>query len=248
MISLIIALSLLIGLSLGLLGGGGSILTIPILVYALGVEEKAAIPSSLLIVGLTSAAAMLSHARAGRVQWSTGILFGVAGMIGACAGGRLSAFLPTSLLLGFLALVMVAAAVAMLRGRKMSEQATKPLDVPKALAIGIGVGVLTGLLGAGGGFLIVPALVFIGGLPMRQAVGTSLFIIATNSFFGFLGHTAKETVDYSTTLLMAGIAIVGSLVGERLACKVSQQLLRRAFAYFVLAAAGFLLFEQAFGR
>jgi len=173
MIAVIIAASLLIGVSLGILGGGGSILTVPILVYLAGMETKQAIATSLFVVGVTSAAGVVSHARAGRVRWRTGLLFGLAGMTGAYAGGRLAEFIPGTILLLAFALMMIATAFAMIRGRRRTpKKVHHELPVLHVLLDGIVVGLVTGLVGAGGGFLVVPALALLGGLPMTVAVGT----------------------------------------------------------------------------
>ncbi|PQP53716.1 sulfite exporter TauE/SafE family protein, partial [Mycolicibacterium austroafricanum] len=152
------------------------ILTVPLLAYVAGMDAKAAIATSLLVVGVTSAIGAISHARAGRVQWRTGLIFGAAGMAGAYAGGLLARYIPgTILLIGF-AVMMIATAIAMLRGRKTlhTTETGHRLPVPKILAEGLIVGLVTGLVGAGGGFLVVPALALLGGLPMPIAVGTSL--------------------------------------------------------------------------
>lgn len=152
MTALAIGLAVFVGIALGLLGGGGSILTVPLLAYVAGMDAKQAIATSLLVVGVTSAIGAVSHARAGRVQWRTGLIFGAAGMAGAYAGGLLARFIPgTVLLIGF-ALMMIATAVAMLRGRKNVQQAhdSQRLPVPKILAEGLAVGLVTGLVGAGG--------------------------------------------------------------------------------------------------
>lgn len=236
-------LSLAIGLSLGLLGGGGSILTVPILVYALGVERREAMASSLLIVGVTSLVALVRPARAGLVHWKTGLLFAAAGMLGSFLGGRLSSSVPTrALLLGFAAM-MFGTAFAMLRGRREPD-AQAPLQPGKMLAAGLGAGTLTGLVGAGGGFVIVPALALIGGLPMRQAVGTSLFVIALQSFAGFSGHAAHVRIDAPLVLLVAAAASVGAVLGGFLGARVPQEKLRRAFGVFVLVMAAYMVLRE----
>ena len=179
MIALTIALAVLVGVTLGLLGGGGSILTVPLLAYVAGMDAKQAIATSLLVVGVTSAVGAVSHARAGHVQWRAGLVFGAAGMAGAYAGGLLARFIPgTVLLIGFAAM-MIAAAIAMLRGRKNTGTGDQPdaLPVIKIVLEGLVVGLVTGLVGAGGGFLVVPALALLGGLPMPIAVGTSLVVM-----------------------------------------------------------------------
>ena len=164
MIALAVVLAVFVGVSLGLLGGGGSILAVPLLVYVAGMDAKEAIATSLLVVGTTSAVALIPHARAGRVRWRTGLLFGAAGMVGAYAGGRVAEFIPGTVLLVAFSLMMLATAVAMIRGRRApAKPAHTELPVGRVLLDGVVVGLVTGLVGAGGGFLIVPALVLLGG-------------------------------------------------------------------------------------
>ena len=244
MVGLALALSVLIGISLGMLGGGGSILTTPILIYALGVDVKAAIATSLLVVGVTSLAGMVPHAVAGNVNWKTGLLFGGAGMAGAWVGGYVAGWVPPNVLMALFALMMLATSGAMFRGRKQME-AGAARSVPKILLDGVVVGVVTGLVGAGGGFLVVPALVLLGGLPMQQAVGTSLLVIAMKSAAGFAGHAMHVTVDYQLAAMVSGAAVVGSLIGGRLASLVAPDTLRRGFAVFVLVMGAFVLYKQA---
>jgi uncharacterized membrane protein YfcA len=243
---LALVLSVLIGVSLGLLGGGGSILTTPILIYALGVETKPAIATSLVVVGVTSLAAVVQHARAGNVEWKTGLVFGAAGMAGAYLGGYAAAWVPEAVLLGLFGLMMLATAFAMFRGRKevgpQAAHAHHPLW--KIVAEGIVVGVVTGLVGAGGGFLVVPALALLGGLPMKKAVGTSLLVIAMKSFAGYAGHAAHVEIDLQLAAIVSGAAVVGSFLGSGLANVVPPDLLRRGFAGFVLAMAVFVLAQQ----
>jgi uncharacterized membrane protein YfcA len=177
---------------------------LPILTYVAGVATKSAIASSLFVVAVTSAVGVVAHARAGRVRWRTGLLFGVAGMLGAFAGGRLAGHLPArGLMLGFAAM-MVVAAVAMLRGRRASAGTTVELAVGRVLVIGATVGLVVGTVGAGGGFIVVPALVLLGGLAMERAVGTSLLVIAMQSTAGFLGHLGHAAIDWSVTLAVTG--------------------------------------------
>lgn len=244
MLVLALVLSLLIGVSLGLLGGGGSILTTPILIYALGVEPKAAIASSLLVVGTTSLAAMIQHARAGNVEWKTGLVFGAAGMAGAYGGGVLAGYIPAEVLLGLFALMMFATSIAMFRGRKETASSGQQQALWKIVAEGLVVGVVTGLVGAGGGFLVVPALALLGGLPMPKAVGTSLLVIALKSFAGYAGHAAHVEIDLQLTALVSAAAVVGSFAGSRLVSLIPPVALRRGFAGFVLAMAIFVLSQQ----
>ncbi len=241
-----VSLAVLIGVSLGLLGGGGSILTVPILLYVFRLPAEQAIASSLLVVGSTSAAALIPHALRGRVRWRTGLSFGAASMLGAYLGGRVSSHLPPSLLLLAFGSMMLVTAAAMLRGRRevAVDPASPNAPVAKVAAQGLAVGAVTGLVGAGGGFLVVPALVLLGRLPMTAAVGTSLLVIALNSGAGLLGHLAKTALPWHIALPVAGAAVVGSVLGSRLAGKVGPDALRRGFAWFVLAMAVFVLGQE----
>lgn len=246
MIAIVLGLSVLIGVTLGLLGGGGSILTVPILVYVAGQDAKSAIATSLLVVAVTSAAGAVSHARAGRVRWRTGLLFGAAGMAGAYGGGRVAEYVPGSWLLITFGLMMAATAFAMLRGGGHVGRADPrdDLPVPRVLLHGVVVGVVTGLVGAGGGFLVVPALALLGGLPMTVAVGTSLVVIAMKSTAGLLGYLHSVSIDWPLALGVTAAAITGTVVGGRLAGQVGQDRLRRTFGWFVLAMAAVVLGQQ----
>jgi hypothetical protein len=239
-----ILLSLAIGASLGLLGGGGSILTLPILVYVVGLEPKQAIATSLLVVGVTSAAAVVPHARAGRVQVRLGAGFGAASMAGAYAGSRVAHLLPSALLLVAFAVMMLVTGLAMLRGRGASPAHAGPRPWGKIILVGAAIGGLTGIIGAGGGFVIVPALVLLLGLPMTEAVATSLLIIAANSLAGFAGYIGAVTIDWRVAAWVTGAAVVGSVVGALGAGKIAQDALRRGFAWLVLAMAVFMLGRQ----
>jgi uncharacterized protein len=242
-LALALALSVLIGVSLGLFGGGGSILTTPILLYALGLDAKEAIATSLVVVGITSAFGTAQRAAAQEVRWSMGLTFGLAGMVGAFFGGRVAEFIPERLLLGLFALLMLATAAGMFRGRR----ATAPAPARPAwqmVALGVLFGSITGLLGAGGGFLVVPALALFGGLPMREAVGTSLLVISLNCLAGYLGHAQHGGVDVTLAAGMSVASIMGSFLGGALASRVSPDALRRGFAVFVLALGCFVLVQQ----
>jgi uncharacterized protein len=242
-VALLLALS--IGVSLGLLGGGGSILTLPILTYALGMETKAAIAASLFVVGVTSAIGAIAYARAGRIQWRTGLWFGAAGMVGAFVGGRAAAWLSGTVLMLLFAGMMAATGIAMLRGRRGAAPAgRRRLPLGKVLGEGVLVGVVTGLVGAGGGFLVVPALVLWGGLSMEVAVGTSLVVIALKSFAGLAGHLGHVDVDWPVTLAVTAAAVLGSFAGGALAGRIPPRVLQRAFGVFVLAMAAFVLSRQ----
>ncbi|MCI4673897.1 sulfite exporter TauE/SafE family protein [Candidatus Mycolicibacterium alkanivorans] len=247
MITLAIVLAVFVGVSLGLIGGGGSILTVPLLAYVAGMEAKQAIATSLLVVGTTSVVGSISHARAGRVQWRTALLFGATAMAGAYGGGYLAKFIPGgALLIGF-AVMMVATAFAMLRGRKNTaaggDQSRRP-PLLQIASVGLAVGTVTGLIGAGGGFLLVPALVLLGGLPMPIAVGTSLVIIAMNSFAGLLGYLSSVRIDWALGLALTAAAVVGALIGARFAGKINPETLRKGFGWFVLGMASLILGEE----
>jgi uncharacterized membrane protein YfcA len=246
MIALTIALAVLVGVSLGLLGGGGSILTVPLLAYVAGLDAKQAIATSLLVVGVTSAVGAISHARAGRVQWRTGLVFGVAGMAGAYAGGVLARFIPGAVLLIGFAVIMIATAVAMLRGRKNAQAVEAPGELPvfKIVLEGLVVGLVTGLVGAGGGFLVVPALALLGGLPMPIAVGTSLVVIAMKSFAGLAGYLTSVQIDWRLAGAVTAAALIGALFGARLTARVNPDALRKAFGWFVLAMSSVILAQE----
>ncbi|MFB6836931.1 sulfite exporter TauE/SafE family protein [Streptomyces sp. NPDC056361] len=248
MTALIVAASLLIGVSLGILGGGGSILTVPILVYLAGQETKEAIATSLFVVGVTSIAALIPHARAHRVRWRTGLLFGAFSMAGAYGGGRLAEYVPGTVLLVAFALMMLATAAAMLRKPRPGRERTRPAhkDLPlKHIAVeGLAVGAVTGLVGSGGGFLVVPALAILGGLPMGIAVGTSLLVIAMKSFAGLAGHLSGVSIDWGVALTVTAAAVIGSLIGGRLAGRIPQDALRKAFGWFVVVMGVFVLAQQ----
>lgn len=243
-----LALSVLIGVSLGFFGGGGSILTVPLLVYVFGLEPKQAIASSLLIVGIASVSGALQHWRAGNVRLREGLWFGAAGMVGAYLGGRASAFLDGGFLLLLFAAMMILTAGAMWRGRGaaanggtgVAEQRS-PL---KLVLQGLAVGGFTGLVGAGGGFLIVPALALWAGLPMAAAVGTSLLIIVLKSASGFLGYLSHVQVEYGLIAVVSLAAIAGSFLGSRLAVRVDPASLRRSFAGFVMVMACLILARE----
>ena len=247
MFAIVLALSVLIGISLGLLGGGGSILTVPILTIAGGMETKAAIAASLFVVAVTSAAGVISHARAGRVRWKVGIVFGVAGMVGAYGGGLVAAYIPGNVLMILFALMMGATAFAMLRTPKATPQlapAPRALPLGKVIAEGIVVGIVTGLVGAGGGFLVVPALVLLGGLRMDAAVGTSLVVISLKSFAGLAGHLGHVDLDWPVVLAVTGTAIVGSFIGGALAGRIPPATLRRGFGVFIVVMAVVVLARE----
>ncbi len=248
-----LALAALVGLSLGLLGGGGSILTVPIFVYVLGYAAKPAIAMSLAVVGATSIVGALRHWRDGNVNARIAIMFGGVAMIGAFAGARLATLLSGTVQLTLLAVVMITAAASMFRsGRVQSRQGDGAANVDAAsaalgimLAVGVGVGLLTGVVGVGGGFLIVPALVMIARVPIKQAIGTSLVVIAMNSFSGFLGYLGHVHIAWGFVALFTSIAIAGILVGAHLVRFVSQATLKQGFAGFLVLVGIMLLLRNA---
>lgn len=238
-------LALVIGLTLGLLGGGGSILTVPVFVYALGLEPKRAIAMSLPVVGGAALVGAVQHWRKGNVVLRTALPFGAAAMLGAFLGARLAGGLNGHIQLALFAVVMLGAAVSMLRSAKRSEPVTPRAapSWPALLAIGVGVGSVTGLAGAGGGFLIVPALVVLGGLSMAHAVGTSLLVIAMNTLSGFLGYQGSVDVDWSLVVWFGGVTAVGILAGSALVSHVPQRALKIAFAVLLLLIGSWILFQ-----
>jgi len=290
---LAVAFGLLIGLSLGALGGGGSILTVPVLVYAIGQSAQDATTGSLVIVGITAAVAAAGHACSGRVRWGAGVAFGAAGVLASLAGTRLNARVsPTALLVSF-AVLMVVAAPAMLaktmvparpselvedqqaarlrlparaggggrgsQGRDVansgpaasfashgSRQRPTAATALKVVAAGLVVGFLTGFLGVGGGFVIVPALVLSLRYDMPTAVGTSLLVISLNSVVALLARGGHETFTWSVIVPFTLAAIVGSTGGKRVAHKVSGASLTRAFAVLLLAVAAYVLLKALF--
>jgi uncharacterized membrane protein YfcA len=234
---------ILIGVSLGALGAGGSILTVPILVYAMGMPVHGATGTSLAIVGLNAVTGALDHLRRGRSLLRTGIAFGVSGVLGALAGVWLNHQLRGELVMLLFSLLMIAAAVSMLRRRSSGasissfEERCEVIGCARLVLVGIGVGFLTGFFGVGGGFLIVPALVLVLGLPMHLAVGTSLVAISLNALWGLLGNLRFGTLDWTLTVLFAVGGIVGVLAGGKLAGRMPDRTLRAAFAVLVVGLA-----------
>lgn len=245
------ALAALIGLSLGIMGGGGSILTVPIFVYVLGFDPKLAIAMSLPVVGGTSLIGAVGHWKAGNVNLKTATLFGVIAMVGAYAGARLAVFLTGAMQLALLAVVMLAAAVSMLRSARrdpslgtVEDAPERPMALGLLLPVAIAVGLLTGVVGIGGGFLVVPALVILARVPMKQAVGTSLLVIAMNSVSGFAGYLGRVQVPWGFMAAFTAVAAVGILPGTYLVQFVSQRALKRAFAVFLLLMGAFIVYKN----
>lgn len=251
--------AILIGLSLGLIGGGGSILTVPVLVYLLGIEPVLATAYSLFVVGLSSLVGSWSYVKKELVSFRLAAVFGLPSIIAVYSTRKfLIPAIPEELLNmgGFVltkpaaimilfAVLMIFASYSMIKGKKEIEGAVpKKLNYFLVFLEGIVVGTLTGLVGAGGGFLIIPALVILSGIPMKQAVGTSLLIIAVKSLIGFTGDWSNYTIDWPLLLSFSGIAIAGILVGSKLSDFISGKKLKPAFGYFVLIMGFYILIKE----
>lgn len=232
-----------IGLALGALGGGGSILAVPALIYLLGFTPVAATTASLVIVTVTSATALSAHARDGHVRRRAGLLFAAAGIGPAMLGGTLAGHLPAAVLTAAFAVIAAAAALRMLRPRSLPDSPT-PVRPGRAAVAGAGLGAVTGVLGAGGGFLAVPALVSVLGMRMRAAVGTSLLVITVNSLAALAMRAGTAgNLDWAVIGPFAGTAILGARDGKRLSAKLSAGTLQRVFALVLFAVAGFMLVD-----
>lgn len=236
----------LVGVSLGLLGSGGSILTVPLLVYVVGEPQKLAIAESLAIVGGISVVGALPFVWRRQVHWRSVLWFGLPGMAGTFAGAYLSQFVSSAVQLSLFALIMLVAAVTMWQGRER-ETGTEAQLAWQIVLEGLGVGLVTGLVGVGGGFLIIPALVILGGLPMQLAVGTSLSIITLNALSGFAKHLnllSADQVNWSLVGLFIGLGILGSFVGSALSQRLPQALLRRVFAGALVLMGIYILYTN----
>ena len=252
--------SVVIGFVLGLLGGGGSILSIPILVYLFHIDAVTASAYSLFIVGTTSFAGAIPKYKDHLVNIKTGFLFGIPSIVAIFITRRwivpsipdilyqTESFIFTKrlLLLGIFALLMILASVSMIRGRKENKMVRGSMRIPLTIIEGILIGFLTGLVGAGGGFLIIPALIFLTRLPMKAASGTSLFIIGINSLIGFAGDLFIMSMDWAFLLKVTALAIVGVHFGNVLSKRVSNRQLRVGFGWFTLAMGCFILAREIF--
>jgi uncharacterized membrane protein YfcA len=240
-----------IGVSLGLLGSGGSILTVPVLVYLIGQDEKVAIAGSLFVVGTIALVGSLQFIRAKLVDWHNVLVFGLPGMAGTYIGAALAAYLSGIMQLTLFAGVMLLASWFMLRPIDLgSGGAHEPRAIWKIAGDGLGVGVLTGLVGVGGGFLIVPALVLLGGMAMHRAVATSLVIIAMKSYSGFYKYTdvleaQNLELDWKTLMIVTGLGIAGSLAGGKLANRLPQNTLKKSFGIFLIVMGIYILIRSA---
>ena len=254
--------SLIIGISLGLIGGGGSILTVPVLVYLMGVDPVMATAYSLFIVGATSLAGVIPKYKAGEVNIKTAFIFGIPAIAAVFLTRKfivpaipeeifsLGDFVLTKgiLLMVIFAVLMVFASVSMITSKKDSgsDAEKQKFNYPLIFIEGTIVGILTGLVGAGGGFLIIPALVILSKLPMKQAVGTSLLIIAAKSLIGFTGDLGNNPMDWKLILTVTGLAIVGIIFGSMLSKKVDGKKLKKGFGWFVLIMGIYILVKELF--
>jgi uncharacterized membrane protein YfcA len=238
-----------IGLSLGLVGGGGSILALPVLVYVLGEPVKSATTESLLIVGTTALLGSLAHAHAGRVRWRTAVAFGIPGILGSLGGTALNRAVGSRAILLAFAFLLLAAAAGIVRGR---GEPHRPEIEPRGRSLwfrivpaGLGIGLLTGFFGVGGGFVIVPALILLLALPITIAVGTSLVVIAITSAAAFAAHLSSGRIDWGVAAAFTGAAVAGALVGSRVGQRARPYRLAQAFAVLVVGVAVFLIAKSA---
>ena len=257
--------SLIIGISLGLIGGGGSILTVPVLVYLFGIEPILATAYSLFIVGTTSLIGTVPKFKQGMINMKTAIIFGIPSIVAVFTTRKfivpaiprvvfnLGEFEVTKSLLMMMlfAVLMVIASISMIRSKEEVNEDEKivsqqKFNYPLILVEGIVVGVLTGLVGAGGGFLIIPALVILSKLPMKQAVGTSLLIIAAKSLIGFTGDLSHFVMDWKLLIIVTLIAVAGILLGDLMNKKISSEKLKKGFGWFVLVMGIYIIIKEAF--
>jgi hypothetical protein len=243
--------ALLIGVTLGLLGSGGSILTVPVLTYLVGQETKVAIAGSLMIVGVISLFSAIPYARQKLVKWRTVVLFGVPGMIGAAAGAWGAHFVSDAMQMLVFSVLLLAASYLMFKPVRLEQEEQEHAErgMAKIALDGLVVGAITGLVGVGGGFLIIPALVLLGGLSMRLAVGTSLVIIAIKSFAGFVSYlqvleSLQLSIDWSIIGLFSVIGVIGGWLGHKISAYIPQQQLKRGFAVFLLLMGGWILWQN----
>ena len=248
------ALGLLLGFGvgtvLGLLGGGGSILAVPIFLYVFGVPAKPAIAMSLAAVSLSSLVGFLGHLRQGTVHLRIALPFGACAMLSAYATATMTHLVPEALQLGLFAAFALTSAVVMLRDslrpqpQDASHSSAEVRFTWLVAAEALGVGALTALIGAGGGFLIVPALVYLAGVPVKPAVGSSLLVIALNAASGFVGYLGRVPIDWTLVLSFGGMAAVGAAVGARLNRRLPQRRIKQAFALLILALGAYLILRR----
>ncbi len=254
--------SALIGISLGLVGGGGSILTVPVLVYLFGINPVLSTSYSLFVVGSTSLVGAFNNYRKGLVSIKTALLFGISSIttvfltrkfiiphiprnIATIGSWHISQALLTMILF---AILMLIASLSMMKSKtaedKIELKANNPVDLPKLLAFGVGIGLATGILGAGGGFLLIPTLVLLVKLPMKQAIGTSLLIIALNSLVGFTGDIGHFNIDWFFLIKVTSIAIFGIFIGGLISKKISGEKLKKGFGWFVLFMGIYIIIKE----
>lgn len=255
------AAAVLIGISLGLIGGGGSILTVPVLVYILGVNPVLATAYSLFVVGATSLVGAGTYMKKGLVNYKTAIVFAIPSFIAVFLTRKfLVPALPDPLftigesaitknigIMVFFALIMLAASYSMIRNKKCvdcDENEEIKYNFPMIALEGSIVGVITGIVGAGGGFLIIPALVLLARLPMKMAVGTSLLIIAAKSLIGFLGDLSTQTIDWQMLLIFTGLSVIGIFIGSALSKKINEKILKKGFGWFVLIMGIYIISKE----
>lgn len=245
MIALTVVLAVFVGIALGLLGGGGSTLTVPLLAFVAGLDARHAITTALLVVGVTSAVGSVAHARSGRVQWRAALLLGPTGMAGAYLGGRLALYVPGSISMGVFAVIMIVSATVLLNDRRNAEATTEPnLPAVKTAVLGISVGVVSGMTGAGGGFLLVAVLALVGGLALPIAVGTSLVIVTMHCVAALAGRLSGEHVNWQLAVMVTAAAVIGSLIGERMTPKIDPRILRTAFGVLILLMASVVIARE----
>lgn len=254
------AASLFIGISLGLIGGGGSILTVPVLVYLFAVSPTMAISYSLFVVGFTSLVGALNNYRRGLVNLKTVLLFGSSSITTVfIARKAIIPYLPdvffnmggfqvthSLFVMVVFALLMMAASVSMIKDKKVTTNGESEHKPAVLLLYGVLIGLVTGFLGAGGGFLLIPALVLLMKLPMKEAVGTSLMIIALNSLIGFLGDIGRNAIDWKLLLTVTAIAVAGIFVGMYFNQKVDAARLKKGFGWFVLLMGTYIIVKELF--
>lgn len=249
-----------IGVSLGLIGGGGSVLALPILVYVMGIQPKPAIAMTLVIVGTVSLIGIIPHWRQKNINFKTAYIFGSATMLGAFVGAKIASlpFITGNLQMMIFAILMLLASGLMIQRsmKTVPKNSSHSIDVELypppickycwlwLMSEGLGVGALTGLVGVGGGFAIIPALVILGKTPMKEAIGTSLLIIAANAVAGFLGYLGKVDLDWNLVFSFIIAASTGTILGAYLSQLVDGKKLQRYFGYFLLAVAAFVLFQN----
>ena len=235
------------GLSLGLLGGGGSILTVPILIYAAGMPTKSAVAMSLAVVGIATIFGVLGHHKSGNISYKTAFIFILTAIPSTFIGSYLSQFISGNMQLIIFSIVMIMAASFMLKGRKEVNAEQMKTSYPLTLLSGFVVGTMTGLIGVGGGFLIVPSLMYFTGTDMKKSVGTSLFIISINSLFGFISYIGKVEIDWIFMLKFTLSSILGILIGSKLVKFIPQKLLKKAFAIFLIVMGNFIFIKNYSG-